>query len=241
MREVDASALTPAFEVDGKTVYLYNDELYEKTTVREIYGGVLKFSDALECLKYVHLYCSTYFGTDGPRDSREHMIEAAQKDMAKYLLVGSDLYYKTTEPRYVVCTYGCGHNHGGTKLNVSWHENPNMDSGSYFCALDADLAIQHANDVAKVLGDTDDIGTFQATIKVLNSAAVKLPRRPERKLYEKQELWTILWDSDKGRNWERLPKDKALELIENLCCYGINELYIFKPDSEVPQEALEAE
>ena len=122
---------------------------------------------------------------------------------------------------------------------VDWSENPNLDPKSYFCALDADLAIEYANEVARNRNDTDYIGTFHADIEVLAPEAVSLPRREVSRSPE--PLWTILWESDRGRNWERLPKGKARELVENLTAYGVEELHIFRPDSGVEDTALEEE
>lgn len=56
-----------------------------------------------------------------------------------------------------------------------------------------------------------------------------------------EPLWTIIWDSDNGKNWERLPEKQAIELLENLEAYGVDALYIFPPNSNVPVETIENE
>lgn len=54
-----------------------------------------------------------------------------------------------------------------------------------------------------------------------------------------EPIWTIIWESDKGKNWERLPKTQAAELVENLVAYGVDQLLIFPPDSNVPVASIE--
>lgn len=56
-----------------------------------------------------------------------------------------------------------------------------------------------------------------------------------------EPIWTIIWESDKGKNWERLPKAQAAELVENLVAYGVDQLLIFPPDSNVPVATIEQE
>ena len=56
-----------------------------------------------------------------------------------------------------------------------------------------------------------------------------------------EPLWTVIWESDKGKNWEQLPKAQAAELIDNLGAYGVDQLLIFPPDSNVPVATIEME
>lgn len=241
LREISFSDFSPAFRVKGKTVYLYEDQLYCETTVRNIWGGTYtKFKDPLEALQYVCLHCSTYFGTTPYRDNRDYMVSAAEADISKYLAADGVLYVRTEEPMYEVMTYGIGNNHGGTFLNVVWATNSNVDSEAYFSALDSELAILHANEVAKARGDTDYLGKFKADIEVLDPTAVKMPRRQPQAIPVKQEaLWTVIWESDKGRDWKRLSKEKAVELVDNLGAYGVIELHIFGPGAETSVEDIE--
>lgn len=56
-----------------------------------------------------------------------------------------------------------------------------------------------------------------------------------------EDLYTILYDCDNGRNWEQLPLAKALDLLDNLGAYGVEELMIFAPDAHtVSVEEMEA-
>lgn len=44
-------------------------------------------------------------------------------------------------------------------------------------------------------------------------------------------MYTVIWTSDKGRNWEKLPIKEASALIENLQAYGVEDLTILAPDA----------
>ena len=83
----------------------------------------------------------------------------------------------TGEPRYVVNTFGLGHNHGGTGLFVEEYYNQNIAASNYFSALDGDKAVAYANKVAERRGDTNDVGKFEKMIEVLIPEAVTI--RPE--------------------------------------------------------------
>lgn len=84
--------------------------------------------------------------------------------MKKYILVDGELYGRTLEPRYEICTFGMGHNHGGTGLFCVYGYNPNICKDYYFSALEGDLAVAYANKVARGRGDTKDIGRFEPFI-----------------------------------------------------------------------------
>jgi hypothetical protein len=176
LREASSLDLQPAFITDGLVYYLYKDKLlYVKAQEKDVWArrdGIT----ALEALEAVNIGSSTYFGFD-PWETREVMIARAEADMQRFLLVDGDLYITIGEPRYHVATFGCGNNHGGTALMVSNGESANCSPDCYFSALDADLAIKAANEAAERRGDTNDIGTFRATIRVLMPEAVTLPTR----------------------------------------------------------------
>lgn len=177
LAETFINEMVPAFVVegDGRVYFWYKNQLYIQAYESDIWAGNRGYS-ALKALEYVNAHCSSYFGFD-PEDTRELMITKAEMAMSKYLLVDGQLYVTVGEPRYHVTTFGCGNNHGGTALMVSNDYNPNCSLDCYFSALDADLAIQEAERVARDRGDTNDLGTFRAAITVLLPEAVKLPRK----------------------------------------------------------------
>lgn len=101
---------------------------------------------------------------DGEHPDRNHMIEMARKETRQYLLVDGELYKRTAEPRYVVNTFGLGHNHGGTGMLCEYYYNTNISKDNYFSALDGEKAVAYANKVAAGRGDTKDVGKFKPFI-----------------------------------------------------------------------------
>ena len=92
--------------------------------------------------------------------SREDMLHALQKFMDSHVLINGAIYEQRGEPRYMINTFGLGHNHGGTGLFIEGHYNPNIHKNRYFTALQRDEAIAYANKVAEARGDTESVGTF---------------------------------------------------------------------------------
>ena len=52
-------------------------------------------------------------------------------------------------------------------------------------------------------------------------------------------MWTVVWNSDRGKSWERLPLLAAVALVENLGAYGVDELYIYPPTAGITVEEME--
>lgn len=61
------------------------------------------------------------------------------------------------EPRYVVQTFGLGHNHGGTSLFIAEYYNSNIGKDRYFNAMQREEAIAYGKYVAMRRGDTRDV------------------------------------------------------------------------------------
>lgn len=182
LAETTMENLKLAFEdnsYNGKgKIYLFRNKLWCKANIRDICGGNEdEYKSPLDALIYWQGVSSTYFPftwRDGEHPDKKRMIKAARKDMSKYLLVDGELYKQTTEPRYVVMTFGLGHNHGGTALMVTNYYNGNIRKDNYFSALQGDEAVAYANKTAKARGDTDDVGKFEKQIVVHLPELVKV-------------------------------------------------------------------
>lgn len=105
-------------------------------------------------------------------------LETVEKDARqvarRFIIVGDTVWTVTGEPRYVVMTFGLGHNHGGTALMVHNEYNSNIPNTRYFSALDGDKAVAEADRIAAARGDTNYVGTFTKDIEVLLPEYVKL-------------------------------------------------------------------
>lgn len=143
---------------------LYNNEFYTKFCDR--YGEL----ESVDSVKH-NIKNSWHYRNESREDKQKHIIEEA----LKYLIINNEFWKKTGEPRYVINTFGLGHNHGGTGLFVENSYNSNIHKKRYFNALQRETVIKEANRIASNRGDTNDVGKFEEScnIKVLIPEAVK--------------------------------------------------------------------
>lgn len=190
LKEVDHSELQLAFEdnsYSGKgKIYFYKGKLWTKSKmpsssiVKDLIERGKKIDTPLDYLIWCHENCSTFFFFDWDREhygkdtSRDAVIKVARKSLKNNILVNGELYERSAEPRYVINTFGLGHNHGGTGMFCEYHYNPNISNDSYFPATDGESAVAYANKVAAGRGDTKDVGKFKPFIKVYMPEIVKV-------------------------------------------------------------------
>ena len=84
--------------------------------------------------------------------TRELLQKKLRESAKRYIIIDGAVWTVTGEPRYVVNTFGLGHNHGGTGLFVEEYYNQNIAASNYFSALDGDKAVAYANKVAERRG-----------------------------------------------------------------------------------------
>ncbi len=154
---------------DGKTeIRWWQGQCWKRMTKKDLEcGGEIRDIKASEF----------HFGAELPHGyarNRQLCIKKYQEAAKRYLIVDGSVWLRCGEPRYVVNTFGLGHNHGGTGLFVEEFYNSNISNTNYFSALDGDAAVAHANKVAARRGDTNDIGHFEKMIDVLIPEAVSL-------------------------------------------------------------------
>lgn len=182
LKEVKLNELRLAFEDnsyegEGK-IYFFRNKLWRKAKVRDICAGdETEYKDPLSALIYWRKISSWFFPRgwrDGDHPDKKHMIKIAKKETEQYLLVDGELYTQTKEPRYVINTFGLGHNHGGTGMFCEYGYNPNISKECYFSALEGDMAVKKANEIAARRGDTKDVGKFKPFIKCYAPDLVKV-------------------------------------------------------------------
>ena len=103
------------------------------------------------------------------------MEQEIRDNYDKKLIIDGILYEITEEPKYVINTFGLGHNHGSTAMFIENCYNPNISKHNYFNALQRNEAIKYGKDVALRRGDTDSIDRIGSgiNIEVLIPEAVK--------------------------------------------------------------------
>lgn len=92
--------------------------------------------------------------------TKEAALEVLQDFVGSHILIDGELFDQVGEPRYLVSTFGLGHNHGGTAMFIENFYNPNISKNNYFNALQREEAIAYATTVATRRGDTESLGKF---------------------------------------------------------------------------------
>lgn len=102
-----------------------------------------------EVIKSIKESWYEYYGADA---NQESVMQKAEQ----FILVNGEPWKRVGEPRYVVQTFGLGHNHGGTAWFVAYGYNNNIPNESYFNANDFEPMVEHFFEVALGRGDTND-------------------------------------------------------------------------------------
>jgi hypothetical protein len=93
----------------------------------------------------------------------------------RFLIVDGVVWKQAGEPRYVVMTFGLGHNHSFTSLSTDSHYNGNIHRSRYYRADSFDDAKAEAIRVALERGDTDSVPMIEhePPIEILIPEAVR--------------------------------------------------------------------
>lgn len=89
---------------------------------------------------------------------QESKVEAVAKE---FVYFEGAFWRVCTEPRYVVMTFGLGHNHGGTSLFITDEYNSNVPNKNYFSALHRKEAIEYGKETALARGDTEYVSQIE--------------------------------------------------------------------------------
>lgn len=122
-----------------------------------------------ELKRFIHPWL-TY---DCEKCTKEYAVKEYKEDLNRYIIIDGYIWERCGEPRYVINTFGLGHNHGGTGMFVETYYNPNISKERYFNAFDYQKAIDTANAIAQRRGDTKSVGTFEKMIEVYMPEMVK--------------------------------------------------------------------
>ena len=90
-------------------------------------------------------------------DNKKAICQMLRKSAKQYIYCDGKFWKICGEPRYVINTFGLGHNHGGTGFFIEYSYNPNISSKNYFNALQRDEAIAYGKSVAIGRGDTESV------------------------------------------------------------------------------------
>lgn len=161
INEISINQTRLKYKVEGVEIREYKDKLYKKVIMNPnlFYCGNderNKDNDTIiGRLKHSFIGYSSYFGFN-PEDTKEKMLEKAQQEANKYLLIDGELWETTNKPYYKLTTFGMGNNHAGigTSLSVDYSE---FNNGTKFEADEKELAFNEALKTAIIRGDTNSI------------------------------------------------------------------------------------
>lgn len=110
------------------------------------------------------------------KNSEKEAIEACQEQADRYIILDQEqVWERIGEPRYVIATFGLGHNHASTALMIDNSYNGNIRGDYYFSALEREKAVERCIEVAMARGDTESIDRIRDSweIEVLIPEAVR--------------------------------------------------------------------
>ncbi len=90
-------------------------------------------------------------------DNSKSIIKILRSNPYANVYFDGKFWRQISEPRYVINTFGLGHNHGGTGFFIEYSYNPNISNKNYFSALQRDEAIAYGKAVATRRGDTESV------------------------------------------------------------------------------------
>jgi len=106
----------------------------------------------------------------GPLHSPAECEQLLREKYERYLFIQGqeeiEVWEVTGEPRYVIVTFGLGHNHAGTNYFIENSYNPNIRKERYFSALQYKEVVKEALRVAETRGDTESFDRIKAGPKI---------------------------------------------------------------------------
>ena len=152
----------------------YKNNLYRRVLMAAKVSGGEGFWDVNNLVESLSKHNGCYFNRGAGKEAvKKELLAEARNHI---IIDDNEVWVKTAEPRYVIATFGLGHNHGGTSLMVDHGYNPNIRKDFYFNALERDQAIATCKQVAIQRGDSNSvahIGDFWR-LEVLLPEAVRV-------------------------------------------------------------------
>lgn len=185
------------FRIFAEEIRTYKGKLYTPvrithgTAISTIFEDVNYVIDNLERMTRKNWYCD-----DGDKfsenfvvieDNKKEICQMLRKSAKKYIYFDGKFWSVCGEPRYVINTFGLGHNHGGTGFFIEYGYNPNIPNTNYFNALQRDEAIAYGKSVALGRGDTesvDKLGKYD-NIEVVMPEIVKVNPNKQHSITER--------------------------------------------------------
>ena len=180
------------FRMFAEEIRTYKGNLYKP--VRITHGAAI--STVFEDVGYVIQYLERMAGkewccNEGEEfseksvvieDNKKEICQMIRKSAKNFVFCDGKFWDVCGEPRYVINTFGLGHNHGGTGFFIEYDYNNNISGKNYFSALQREEAIAYGKSVALDRGDTesvDGLGKYD-NIEVVMPEMVKASPNKQR-------------------------------------------------------------
>lgn len=155
------------FRMFSEEIRTHNGKFYKP--IRITYGDVIStiFEDESYVIGEFERMTNCNWSLEETKDFSENSIiidnnsndikQMLRKSARNYIFHNGKFWSCCDEPRYVINTFGLGHNHGGTGFFIEYHYNSNISSKNYFNALQRDEAIAYGKSIAIGRGDTESV------------------------------------------------------------------------------------
>lgn len=164
----------PVFRLFDEEIRLYNGKLYKAIRFSSVSSGSCgwmpieqlqyKLSGNKPCWNNEESFTvESIIKESNYKKKKDNLLKRAET----YFILDGKVWSESGEPRYVITTFGLGHNHGGTGMFIDYSYNPNIADTNYFNALERKKAFDYANMVAKNRGDTNDVGKFENGMNII--------------------------------------------------------------------------
>jgi len=172
-----------------KEYRFYKNKLYVKYKESRVSGGdyfsqtASEFSNDPYPYSLDQRFSSSYgwYGYPSNLSKQENRLKIL--DWAKTVLfIDGERWELSSEPRYLVMTFGLGCNHGGTSLSTSEYYNQNIPNKNYFRIDQFDSAVKYATKVALGRGDDRSVpfdNEYVTRFEILIPEAVRLKPNKE--------------------------------------------------------------
>lgn len=170
------------------TVYRYwRGQLWVRASFTRYSHGPSERQTARQFVEDPYPYRLDRNQSDG-YDSRSEQRSRIMRWARSLLFINGQRWRLADEPRYVIMTFGLGHNHGlgwGTTLSEDCYYNPNITRDRYYRIDQYEAALKEATRIAAARGDTNSLPIEKqkpARFEILIPAVVKLnPQREHGK------------------------------------------------------------
>ena len=173
------------YRMFDEEIRTYKGKLY--TPVRVTHGAAIstEFENEQDIIHHLEYFARDFWISETNEyseksiiidDNSKFKIKCIQDEANRYVFYAGKFWKTINEPRYLINTFGLGHNHGGTGFFIEYHYNPNIPAKNYFNALQREEAVAYGKMVATKRGDTesvDRIGPY-CNIEVLIPEMVKI-------------------------------------------------------------------